>query len=106
MLLLWPQGEKTRKATDGRQGLGLRSVAFTLPIDFWKQRKKPGKMCTKMPFLILIVLDAFKFLRGYLMLLLPLISVVLMGGIFFFDRTVRFRAHNTPAEQKVVALRR
>jgi hypothetical protein len=58
------------------------SVAFTLQIDFWKQRKKPGQMCTKMPFLILIVLDAFQYLRGYLMLLLPLISVKLVGGFF------------------------
>jgi hypothetical protein len=32
LLLLWLQGEKTRKATDGKQGWRSCSVAFTLHI--------------------------------------------------------------------------
>jgi hypothetical protein len=47
LLLLWLQGEKTRKATDGKQGW--RSCSGIYSSDFWG-KKKPGQMCTKMPF--------------------------------------------------------
>ena len=78
------------------------SVAFTLQISAGK-KKKPGQMCTKMPFLNSVTVGCIPVFSS-LINACASVCPVLMAWICSFDRAVRFRAHNTFAEQKVVAL--
>ena len=60
--LLLQQVEKARKATDGHEGwCSLLCAIYS--SGFCRQKNLPGQIFTRVPFLILLLLDAFQVYR-------------------------------------------